>query len=89
MKKKSNVTAEQIESSLAKWCEVLSAGQAVAEEVPPGWFTVKQLAEARNRSECITSEQVRRMLERGQVEKRQFTIKLAERIRPVSHYRLL
>ena len=56
--------------------------------MPEGWYTIKQLAKARGRSECITSEQVRRMIDQGMCEKRNFTIRLSERVRPVPHYRL-
>jgi len=73
---------------LQKWCEVLSQPVAAVEEVPDGWYTVKQLAKARGRSERNTSELIRRMIDLGRAEKRNFTIHLSERVRPVPHYRL-
>ncbi len=76
------------DKQLAQWCEILSQPTTPVEEVPAGWYTVKQLAKARGRSECNTSELVRRMVELGKAEKRQFTIRLAERVRPTAHYRL-
>ena len=76
------------DANLAKWCQILSQPVTPVEEVPEGWFTIKQLAKARGRSECATSEQVRRMMEHGLCEKRNFTIRLAERVRPVPHYKL-
>ena len=76
------------DKQLAQWCEALSQPTIPVEEVPEGWFTIKQLAKARGRSECITSTQVRRKIEQGLAEKRNFTIRLAERVRPVPHYRL-
>jgi hypothetical protein len=76
------------DKQLAQWCEALSQPTIPVEKVPEGWFTIKQLAKARGRSECITSTQVRRKIEQGLAEKRNFTIRLAERVRPVPHYRL-
>lgn len=76
------------DKQLAKWCDILSQPTTPVEEVPEGWFTVKQLAKARGRSMCNTSEQVRRMVELGKAEKRNFNIQLAERVRPTAHYRL-
>jgi hypothetical protein len=78
----------KVDKQLAQWCQALAQPTTPVEEVPEGWFTVKQLAKARGRSECITSEQVRRMVEQGLCEKRSFTIRLSERVRSVSHYRL-
>ncbi len=76
------------DKQLLQWCEALSQPVTPVEEVPEGWYTIKQLAKARGRSECNTSEQVRRMVEMGKAEKRNFTIRLAERVRPVPHYKL-
>lgn len=76
------------DKQLAQWCEVLSQPTTPVEEVPEGWYTIKQLAEARGRSECITSEHVRKLVELGKAEKRNYTIRLSERVRPVPHYRL-
>jgi hypothetical protein len=73
---------------LARWCEALAAGTVVAEVVPPGWFTCKELSKARGRSECSTSTSLARMVEAGLAEKRSYTIKLAAQTRPVPHYRL-
>jgi len=82
------VKKPKADKQLLQWCEALSQPVTPVEEVPEGWYTIKQLAKARGRSECNTSEQVRRMVEMGKAEKRNFTIRLAERVRPVPHYRL-
>ena len=74
---------------LAKWCAVLEAGSAVAEVVPQGWYTIRQLAQARGRSDCATSTVIAKLVEAGRAEKKTFAIKLAQQIRPVPHYRLL
>ena len=73
---------------MARWCEALAAGTAVAEAVPAGWFTCKQLSKARGRSECSTSTSLMRMVEAGLAERKMFTIRLNTQTRPVPHYRL-
>ena len=73
---------------LERWCAVLSAGSAVAEIVPPGWFTIQQLARARGRSDCSTSIVIKQLIESGRAERKVFTVKLAQHTRPVAHYRL-
>jgi len=85
---KRKVTAEQIEDSLAKWCEILSAPSVTPDKVPAGWFTVAQLADQLGKSICNTSQRVRRMVAAGKAERRMFRIQLAEKVRPVPHYRL-
>jgi hypothetical protein len=76
------------DKQLEQWCQALSQPTIPVEDVPEGWYTIKQLAKARGRSECVTSTQVRRKIEQGLAEKRNFTIRLSERVRPVPHYRL-
>lgn len=79
------VTAD---ADLAKWCAALAAPLVAPETVPAGWFTVAALAEKLDRSICNTSERVRRMVASGKAEKRMFRIQLAEKVRPVPHYKL-
>lgn len=83
---KSKVAAPDLD--LARWCEALAVGTAVAEVVPAGWFTCKQLSKARGRSECSTSTSLMRMVESGLAERKMFTIRLNTQTRPVPHYRL-
>lgn len=84
---KSQSVTPNPEADLKRWCDMLAAPEHTPEEVPHGWYTVRQIAKARGRSECATGEKLRRMAERGEIERKSFTIKLAERVRPVSHYR--
>jgi len=85
----SKITAEQINASLQRFSqELVNVTASEPERVPAGWFTVAELAEEIGKSVCATSERVRLMLKRGQVERKEFTIKLDQRIRPVPHYRL-
>jgi hypothetical protein len=76
------------DSDLEQWCAILGAGSAVAEVVPPGWYTVRQLAEARGRSDCATSIVIAKLVASGRAERKVFTVKLAKHTRPVPHYRL-
>ena len=86
--KSSGKVVTKPDPDLEKWCAVLSAGSAVAEVVPPGWFTVQQLARARGRSDCATSIVIAKLVSSGRAERKVFTVKLAKHTRPVPHYKL-
>ena len=59
-----------------------------AEKVPPGWYTVRNLAKALKCQER-TSERICNRLRRvGQVETKTFRVFMANHLRPVVHYRL-
>ena len=73
---------------LAKWCAVLSESVAVAEQVPPGWFTTEQLCKKTGQSRCRVQARIRRLFARGKAEKKTFRIQLKRQVRPVAHYRL-
>ena len=88
MSKKTKITAEQIESSLAEFCQQLKKSPVKLDDVPPGWFTVAQLAEEIGKSLCITSERVRKMVKDGAAERKDYIIQLEQRARAVPHYRL-
>ena len=76
------------DADLAAWCAMLSASSVVPEVVPPGWFTVRQLATQGGRSECTTGDRVKRLFRAGQIERKDFIIKLDQIVRPTPHYRL-
>jgi hypothetical protein len=80
-----NVTPD---TDLAAWCAVLSASSVVPEVVPPGWFTVRQLATQWGRSECTTGDRVKRLYRDGKIERKDFIIKLDQIVRPTPHYKL-
>lgn len=88
MKKQTKITAEAIESSLSAFCNELNRQMVNLDVVPPGWFTVAELAEQLGKSHCNTSERVRRLVKMGRAERKDFTIQLEQRARPVPHYRL-
>jgi hypothetical protein len=85
---KSKLSTTKPDPALARWCEVLAAGSATPEEVPPGWFTIVQLSAARGRNESTVGRHVRSMVESGLAEKKVFSIVNGGRVRPVPHYRL-
>ena len=76
------------DTDLAMWCKQLATVGAAPEVVPPGWFTVKQIAAAQGKSECLTSENIKKLVQRGGAERKMFTIRLDKRVRPTPHYRL-
>ena len=84
MKKKP--TAEDL--AAAAWCAVLSQSSVAPEVVPPGWFTVSQLAAKWGRSECTTGERVKRLFRAGQIERQDFVVQLQQVVRRTPHYRL-
>lgn len=88
IKKKSAKLFNVPDSELALWCKVLGQSTVAAEVVPKGWYTCKQIAKARGRSECSTSTSLMRMVKSGMAERKMFTIKLVSQTRPVPHYRL-
>ncbi len=88
MKKTSKITAEQIESSLAAFCAEFQKSLVAVDEVPPGWVTVAQIAHKSGKSHQRTSELIRRMVLDGRAERKNFTIQLEQRVRPVPHYKL-
>ena len=89
MTKKTKITAEQIESSLSAFCQEINKGTVQPEKVPPGWFTVSDLAQELGKSPVTIGERVRRFVKNGKAERKDFTIQLEQRARPVPHYRLL
>jgi hypothetical protein len=76
------------DTDLAAWCAVLSQSSVVPEVVPPGWFTVRQLATQWGRSECTTGDRVKRLYRDGKIERKDFIIKLDQIVRPTPHYKL-
>jgi predicted transcriptional regulator len=83
---KNKPTAEDLTS--AAWCAVLSQSTVEPEVVPPGWFTVSQLAAKWGRSECTTGERVKRLFRAGQIERKDFIVQLQQVVRRTPHYRL-
>jgi len=83
--KKAKLTAEQIEASA--WAAGLAAPVAI-DEVPPGWLTVKQVANKLKKAHSTTGYLVARAVAEGRAEKQSFRITSGQVTRPVPHYRL-
>ena len=89
MTKKSKITAEQIETSLDAFCRQLAKPLVTPDVVPPGWFTVADLANKSGKSPVTVGPRLNRMVKNGQVERKDFVIQLEQRVRAVPHYRQL
>jgi hypothetical protein len=83
--KKTKLTAEQIEE--AAWAAALRA-PAVADVVPPGWFTTKQLADKLNRTRPTMARLLSAAVEDGRCEVQKFRVSVGSFVRATPHYRL-
>jgi len=83
--KRAKLTAEQIEASA--WAAAL-ASPIVADKVPPGWFTSRELCKRLGKSDTRMGELLRAALERGTCERQSFRIAYNGGTRQVPHYRL-
>jgi hypothetical protein len=72
---------------LAKWCEALAA-PIVVDVVPPGWLTLRQLAQKLKKAENTTGSLLRRAVAEGRAERQSFRIVNGQVTRPTPHYRL-
>jgi predicted transcriptional regulator len=88
MTKKSKITAEQIQSSLAQFVTELKKSSVKLDHVPAGWFTVADLAAEVGKANVTISQRIRKMVKTGQAERQDFTIQLEQVARKVPHYRL-
>jgi hypothetical protein len=88
MSKKSKITAEQIESSLAQFITELKKSSVKLDHVPAGWFTVADLAAEVGKAPVTISQRVRKMVKDGAAERQDYIIQLEQRARAVPHYRL-
>ena len=76
------------DADLAKWCTALASCTAATDIVPSGWKTAQQLA-AKTKTPLPTLQQkLKRLIDLGQAERKNFKIKLSVQTRPVPHYRL-
>ena len=79
------MTAKELNAIAAKLAEqVRSNRRKAADVVPPGWFTIKDLAQATGRSGFNVSAH----LKIAGAERRMFTIQGHHSLRAVPHYKL-
>jgi len=84
---KSKLSTTQPDADLAAWCAAL-ATPIVADTVPPGWFTSRQLAKMLGKSESRMGHVLCLAVLAGRAEKQSFRITSGQVTRPVPHYRL-
>lgn len=71
--------------------EILAAMSAAwrgePEQVPPGWYTVRELADARQCERSHACKIIQAALKAGTLEQRVFRIVTGRKVYPVAHYR--
>lgn len=72
---------------LAKWCAAL-ASPLVADKVPEGWHTARELAEKLGKANCTITCLLSRAVRKGTAERKMFRICSGQVTRPIPHYRL-
>ena len=75
---------------LAALCAVLASATAKAttDQVPPGWFTMREYAAARGIAMTQAKTYIRRGLDAGAIEKDIFRILCGKNAQKVPHYRV-
>ena len=63
-------------------------GSGGVDEVPRGWYTAQQVAQARGVARCTAGEQLRRGVSAGTIQRRKFRVDCGNRIVGVWHYRV-
>ena len=76
------------DKELAKWCAVLAESTAATDTVPPGWLTISELSKQTGSPTATLQHKIRRLIDAGKAERKDFRIRLAKNVRPVPHYRL-
>ena len=77
-------------SELKKWSVALKEARESREETPDkGFFSADDLAKELNLNVATTRAKVREAQSQGMVEVRKFRRRVASRILPVNHFRLL
>jgi hypothetical protein len=83
---KKKVTAEDLVASA--WCAAL-ATPIVADTVPDGWHTAREIAARLAKGGSTVGALLARAVREGRAEKQSFRITSGQVTRPVPHYRLL
>jgi len=84
MKSKFSTTKDP---DLAKWCAALAA-PIVADEVPPGWVTARDLMGKLGKAESTIGKLLHRAVRDGRAERQDFRVAINGATRPIPHYRL-
>jgi len=83
--KKAMVTAEQLNASA--WAAAL-ASPLVPDKVPPGWFTLKELAATLGKGRSTMSRLLNDAADAGRCERQNFRVLVGSLRRTTPHYRL-
>jgi hypothetical protein len=78
-------TAEELNA--AAWAAAL-ASPVVADKVPAGWFTSKQIGKQLNKADSTMGALLSRAVGEGRAERKSFRVTIGSVTRPVPHYRL-
>lgn len=77
----------QADPDLARWCAAL-ATSATADEVPPGWLRMDEIAKLLGKSESHTFKLLAAATREGRCETASFRVQRGSRVLPHKHYRL-
>ena len=77
----------QPDPDLAKWCAAL-ATSATADEVPPGWLRMDEVAKLLGKSESHTFKLLAAAAREGRCETASYRVQRGSRVLPHKHYRL-
>lgn len=81
---KSKITAEDIVSS---WANAL-ATSATADEVPPGWLRLDEIAKMLGKSESHTFRMLTIAVREGRCQTASYRVQRGQRVIPLRHYKL-
>ena len=70
-----------------QWAKMLSAPQPIADVVPDGWRTAKEIAGEICRSQSYASKMLNRLVEEGKLQRRKVRIPTGTKMYPVDHYK--
>ena len=70
-----------------QWAKMLSAPQPIADVVPDGWRTAKEIAAEIRRSQSYASKMLNRLVSEGKLQRRKFRILTGSKMYPVDHYK--
>lgn len=82
---KRKVTAEQLQNSA--WAAAL-ASPLIADTVPPGWLTTREIAAKLGKSDSTVGTLLCRAVREGRAQRQSFRIPAAGTVRPVPHYKV-
>lgn len=87
--KKLDPSESDLRKSASEWLGILTrAAKKTADEVPPGFKTVAQIARETNRGESQTRRMVKEAVRLGLAEERKFSVDVGSKLYPTPHYKI-